>query len=526
MFHNCKSLLSLNLSNFNSTKVITYNDMFKNTNENLKICIDDNKFYNYNNSFSHLNIDCNYNCFYEHKYIEVKKECIDNCANDEQYNLEYNNICYDECPNGTFKSNDYLCEKYYIYDDFNFENIPEGYYLKIDFLKILDKCDNKCKKCTKESQKLNLCIECNIPYNYYPKSNNNINNNEFIECYNNETIEDNYFLDIINNIYIPCYSTCKTCNNYGNSNNHGCTSCIVNYILYETNCYNICEYYYYFNSLNEYKCTDNNKCPNNYSKLVKKRSQCIDNCLNDNIYKYEYNNECFDKCPNNTYYYNGEFYCYDNIPDGFYCNDSLHKTLDKCHENCKSCSGSPLINNNNCLPCKETGNIYLNLGNCIDNCTNGYYINKNSVKICKCIYNKKCYYCTEKSNELNLCIKCNKDEGYYQKSDDDFTSDGYIDCYKEPEGYYLNNEIYEKCYKTCKLCNSLGNEDDNKCTECFDEYIFINDFENIYNCYNICSYNYYYDKENNNKYQCTLEDNCPEKYNKFIEEKKKMYRSM
>ena len=30
-----------------------------------------------------------------------KKECIDNCQNDDIYKYEYNKICYIECPNGT-----------------------------------------------------------------------------------------------------------------------------------------------------------------------------------------------------------------------------------------------------------------------------------------------------------------------------------------------------------------------------------------------------------------------------------------
>ena len=34
--------------------------------------------------------------------------------------------------------------------------------------------------------------------------------------------------------------------------------------------------------------------------MIKSKSKCTDNCLNDNEYKYRYNRECFKQCPNNT----------------------------------------------------------------------------------------------------------------------------------------------------------------------------------------------------------------------------------
>jgi len=42
-------------------------------------------------------------------------------------------------------------------------------------------------------------------------------------------------------------------------------------------------------------------------------------------------------CP---YYYNySQDGCIDNIPDGYYMNDTELRTIDKCHENCKTCKG-------------------------------------------------------------------------------------------------------------------------------------------------------------------------------------------
>ncbi len=89
-----------------------------------------------------------------------------------------------------------------------------------------------------------------------------------------------------------------------------------------------------------------------------------------------------------------------------------------------------------------------------------------------------------------------------------------------PENYYLDNNdnIYKECYYTCKKCNQSGNESYNNCEECYNNYIFLNDFSaTSENCYNICDLYYYFDENNN--YICT--QSCPAQYSKIIEIKKK-----
>ena len=51
------------------------------------------------------------------------------------------------------------------------------------------------------------------------------------------------------------------------------------------NCFEKCDYYYYFDEDNNYFCTDNYLCPKNY-KLIIDKNKCIDECKNDedNIY--------------------------------------------------------------------------------------------------------------------------------------------------------------------------------------------------------------------------------------------------
>ena len=98
---------------------------------------------------------------------------------------------------------------------------------------------------------------------------------------------------------------------------------------------------------------------------------------------YEYNNKCYDKCPaktkiqdltnicdyfecNNSYYNYKQDNCIDidNIPDGYYINDT--NTIDKCHEDCKTCYNGSDDYSTNCLSCNGD-NLYLYLGNCYTN---------------------------------------------------------------------------------------------------------------------------------------------------------------
>ena len=159
--------------------------------------------------------------------------------------------------------------------------------------------------------------------------------------------------------------------------------------------------------------------------------------------------------------------------------------------------------------------MYFYLGNCLSlsECINGIFTDEESKKHCKCLNNNKCQTCNKENISNNLCLSCNIEEGYYPKSDNQISKDELINCYKEPEGYFLKNEKYEKCYSSCKYCTELGDDLDNKCTECKTNYAFIINNNNIKNCYEDCEY-YYFDE--NNIYQCSNENECPNEFNKSI----------
>ena len=250
--------------------------------------------------------------------------------------------------------------------------------------------------------------------------------------------------------------------------------------------------------------------------------------------KYQYNNACFESCPKRTsissikndlcedlicdkYYNYEQSECINEIGDGYFLNDTNLKTIDKCHSNCKTCNQKENNNSTNCLTCNNS-NYYLYLGNCVSECPNGSFIDSKNNSICLCP-NVKCKECNFESLENSLCISCN--DGYYPKINEYLNNGTFINCYKNPEGFYLdkNESLYKPCYNICKTCNDYGDEKNNNCNECILNYTLKNDFTNDSNCYRNCTFNYYFDNENN--YICTNNEQCPDEYNKYIEEKKR-----
>ena len=98
--------------------------------------------------------------------------------------------------------------------------------------------------------------------------------------------------------------------------------------------------------------------------------------------------------------------------------------------------------------------------------------------------NNKCY-------KNCYCISCNDD--YYPKEDEPKFKQLYFNCYKNPERYYLNEQLYKLCYKTCKSCNIGGNYINHNCLTCKNDFpTEIVNSNNKINCYEKCSYYYYF----------------------------------
>ena len=126
-------------------------------------------------------------------------------------------------------------------------------------------------------------------------------------------------------------------------------------------------------------------CYNNSSDFKYKmntENDCFtESCVITN-YKYEYNYKCYPGCLNRTF--NNNYIC------------------EYCHPDCEECEGNYTKDNSNCKKCisKEK---YLSFGNCINNCSRGFYINKTTnQKTCKCEL-KQCLSCSKESLNQNIC---------------------------------------------------------------------------------------------------------------------------
>ena len=62
-----------------------------------------------------------------------------------------------------------------------------------------------------------------------------------------------------------------------------------------TNCYQNCTYYYYFDDLHKHHCTDDYNCPENKSKLIIEKGECVEDDSKDDFSNYELQNEDNDK---------------------------------------------------------------------------------------------------------------------------------------------------------------------------------------------------------------------------------------
>jgi surface protein len=122
MFLGCSSLISLNLSHFDISLPNYIYNLFDDCNKNVITCIDEEKQPLMINLLNSLNENytnnCSNICFTQsnNKFIKEKSICITECFYDGIYKYEYNNICYENCPNNTHISSDYHhCEDDEIY---------------------------------------------------------------------------------------------------------------------------------------------------------------------------------------------------------------------------------------------------------------------------------------------------------------------------------------------------------------------------------------------------------------------------
>ena len=138
--------------------------------------------------------------------------------------------------------------------------------------------------------------------------------------------------------------------------------------------------------------------------ILKPNNTCTDVCDED-IYTLIEEKECgLCKDLNKSFRYKvkGEKFCTNKIPDQsiFDFNEYTYNII-LCHQSCEKCKGEE---KDDCVSCKDS---ILFKGECIENCPERFYEDKNgSLNICKeC--NTNCKTCKEGSEEMNNhCTSC------------------------------------------------------------------------------------------------------------------------
>ena len=200
---------------------------------------------------------------------------------------------------------------------------------------------------------------------------------------------------------------------------------------------------------------------------------------------------------------------FDNVPENIVIciNESNTKILSKikniscytidCSDNWKS-QQKKIINGNCILVCKNDSKYkYEYHGKCYENCSQGYLTDENNK--CKCELDK-CISCPPEALKYNLCTECNKD--YYKIEKDILNIGEYINCYKEPKGYYLDqvDSLFKQCYHSCETCKIKGDDINHNCISCNPNYSFEIKKNDNFNCFIICQYYHYFHNEDN--YHC------------------------
>ena len=187
----------------------------------------------------------------------------------------------------------------------------------------------------------------------------------------------------------------------------------------------------------------------------------------------------------------------------------------KCLDNCYSCVKTGTAERHECLGCAE-GPYYKED---VENATITDFGKAHNCPAC----NISCSSCygpfrfTPK--QTTNCIKCDYKNGYYHFVEDETVciSYGTQDNWEN----YFNRSIYldntgndtskwrwKFCHKNCKKCHGPGDDDDNQCEECIDDYYFYcnqtkgNGIPGT--CHNDCVDNGFFIKENEGMKKC-----CP-----------------
>ena len=347
MFSQCTSLVSLNLTNFNTSLVTSMNNMFF-----------------YCSSLISLNLD-----YFDISSVTSIMEMFSGCSSLKSIdlsNFDTSSVSdmfglFSDCKSLTsinlssfdtssVKSMDFMFSNCNSLTSLNLSNFNTS------LVKNMDQMFFGCNSLI--SLDLNNFDTSSVSYMYRMFGDCSVLNSLYIANFDMSLIEDMekmfsglsslIILDLtnlnipveldINNTFIDLNTNLTYCINEKKN-----TDLSSQLSSFQNDCYKVC-------------LTNPNK------KFIIEKNKCLDNCYDDNIYKFEYNRLCYKKCPDGT-----------NAPltNSFLCKNITFETLtnkiDKIEEEIKECNIIDFINN----LCKMSDNKEVNIKNIKNQLMNG-----------------------------------------------------------------------------------------------------------------------------------------------------------
>jgi hypothetical protein len=431
-------------------------------------------------------------------FNNIFKKCYDSCESCTQTGNSTNHLC------STCRTNNFILEDKPTQCFLSTQTLS-GYYFSTNKFK---KCYDSCNSCSQTGDSTNhLCSTCLPGYFNLEDSST--------QCFSSTAGVPKYYFSI--NVFKKCYSSCNSCQQTGNFDNHLCATCKDTYFSLEDKlsqcyrdtqvlsgyyfsqgifkkCYGSCESCVQTGNFQDHLCT---VCRQTY--FPKEDHPSICNPSSEVLSGYYYNNDVFKLCfiscescqvtgDSNAHLCSScraNYYplvdkvtqCFPStqfVPTYYFSNMNIFK---KCYISCLSCSDSGDTVEHNCVICQ---NSYYPLEDKNSLChvktdiLSGYFFNKTFFQLCY----DSCDSCTETGNAINhLCITCK--EGY-------FILENYsTQCFKSTEvisGYFFDQNVFKRCYSTCETCTKVGDQKNHLCSKCIAGYFSLED--NQSQCYN------------------------------------------
>ena len=370
MFEGCSSLASLDLNHFNTSRVQYMNKMFKDCNSLKSLYLKNinseslgtmqRMFYNcvsleYLNIYSLIEDVQSINDMFEGSSVDFTL-CIEEDENIPNiYEILYKNKnikrdcsidCYGEDEERISAEDDKKCCHNVKYNN-----------------KCYDNCPSRTKLSTTNNKEC-ISFDCSYP-NFYNYQQNN--------CSDTDVIPEGYYINDTDLRTIDiCDNNCKSCNNTSTN----CTSCKDDMpYLYLHKCYESCPYGYYNDTDGIMKC----KCE------VEKCLKCSEESLNETL--CETCNKGYYQKYNETFI-NNFLNCYKEPQEYYFFDSNLFMP---CYHSCKYCYKDGNKTNHFCKSCNLKNNYPIQMVdyennityvNCYPNCTYNYYFDNESNYIC------------------------------------------------------------------------------------------------------------------------------------------------